>query len=78
MEPVEVSAKFGIDGKITPYSFTWQGKNYQVASTGRNWKDDSGTHILVMTPGDRVFELIFCTDPVGWFLRRLDGGRSVM
>jgi hypothetical protein len=76
MDPVEVSAKFSIDGKITPYNFTWQEVNYQVASVGRSWKDDSGMHILVMVPGDRVFELIFIPDQASWVLHSLGGSRS--
>jgi hypothetical protein len=78
LDPVEVSAKFSTDGKITPYRFTWQGRNYQVASVGRNWKDETGLHILVMAPGDRIFELIYIPDQMRWVLRRLDGVRSLM
>lgn len=75
MDLVEVTARFGIDGSITPYSFSWKGSNYSVVSVGRNWRDDFGKHILVMVAGDRVFELIFNPGEFVWYLRRLDGGR---
>ncbi len=77
MDIVEVTARFGADGKITPYSFNWKGRDYPIASVGRSWRDDAGEHILVMVAGDRIFELIFKPQEVTWYLRRLDGGRSV-
>ncbi len=76
MDPVEVTARFGADGSITPYSFTWKGGNYSIVSVGRSWRDDLGKHILVMVAGDRVFELIFNPGEFTWYLRHLDGGRT--
>lgn len=72
MEPVAVTARFDVNGKIIPQSFSWKNKNYKVASVGRSWENETGRHILVMTPGDRVFELIFVPVSNLWFLRQLD------
>jgi hypothetical protein len=56
-EPTEVEARFGADGAITLLSFTWQGRVLRVTGMGRQWAEGDTTHFLVMTPGDRIFEL---------------------
>jgi hypothetical protein len=68
MEPVEVTAVFDKNGEIRPLQFTWKEQVYLVDMAGRRWTDERGQHILVMVPGDRVFELVF--DPAGprWYL----------
>lgn len=72
MEPVEVIARFDLDGMITPVRFSWRQVEYPVVSIGRRWDDESGQHILVMVPGDRVFELIYQPSSGMWQLRRWD------
>jgi hypothetical protein len=70
MEAVEVIARFEADGKIFPTSFTWKGQTYPVISVGRRWTDSDGQHILVMVPGDNVFELLFNPSAGIWQLVR--------
>lgn len=70
MELIEVTARFDSEGKIWPLHFTWQGRSYPVQSTGRRWEDNEGTHILVMVPGDQVFELVFIPAMGRWYLGR--------
>jgi len=70
MESVEVTARFDLQGKIIPVSFTWKERKYSVDSTGRRWDDKNGLHILVMVPIDRVFELVFDPEVGIWFLKR--------
>lgn len=69
MQPVEVTARFDLEGQATPLSFVWQGRSYPVDSTGRRWQDALGQHILVMVPGDRVYELILAVGEIRWYLR---------
>jgi hypothetical protein len=76
MEPVEVTARFDLDGKIQPLDFSWRQKSYKVAAVGRSWEDEAGRHVLVMTPGDRIFELIFTPVENRWYLRRPEGDRT--
>ena len=71
METIEVTARFDREGKITPLSFTWRGKKYPVDSTGRSWVDEAGQHVLVMVPGERVYELVFLPAEMHWYLKRL-------
>lgn len=78
MEPLEVTAKFDEDGKITPLRFTWKGKDYLVETTGRHWEDSDGVHILVMVPGERIFELVFDAAQVRWFLDRVEPGQMAV
>ena len=58
-DPTEVEARFGEDGKITLLSFTWRGRRLPVTSMGREWETEAGHHFLVMTTGERIFELIY-------------------
>jgi len=75
MEPVEVAARFGLDGKIVPLNFSWREKSYKITSVGRSWEDEAGRHILVMTPGDRIFELVFTPAESRWYIHPLDSDR---
>jgi hypothetical protein len=75
MESLEVTAKFNEDGKITPIRFTWDGIDYLVESTGRQWEASDGEHILVMVPGGRIFELVFNSTKRRWFLSRVEPGQ---
>jgi len=68
MEPVEVTALFDEAGEIRPLKFTWKGQVYPVDMAGRRWTDERGQHVLVMVPGDRVFELVFDSHGPRWYL----------
>lgn len=70
MDPIDVTARFEADGKISPLSFVWQRRTYRVDSIGRQWHGDDGLHILVMTPGNRAHHLLFMPVKGKWFLVR--------
>ena len=59
MDTTEVEVRFDAKGDIIVLSFAWHGARYPVTSQGRQWDTDDGWHILVMTTGDRVFELVW-------------------
>ena len=69
MEAIEVTAKIDESGKVYPLHFRWQGQNYPVLSTGRQWADPDGRHVLVMIPGERVFELLLHAADGIWYLQ---------
>jgi hypothetical protein len=71
MEPIEVTARFNLTGRIDPIDFTWKSHLHQVESTGRRWDSPDGQHILVMASGDRVYELLFSPSDHRWFLREV-------
>jgi hypothetical protein len=73
LETVEVSARWDQNSKFEPIQFNWQGKLYQIESTGRDWEDDSGYHVLCMVFGGNIFELIFHLQPAGWWIRPVNG-----
>ena len=75
MEVIKVTARFDLQGEITPVKFTWNGRDYVVDSTGRRWKDEIGTHFLVMIPGGHVFELLFVPAEEQWYLGKYGTGR---
>ena len=55
----EVEARFADDGRIIVTNFAWQGRKQAVTGHGRQWDAADGRHLLVMTVGDRVFELVY-------------------
>jgi hypothetical protein len=70
MEPIEVTARFDANGKITPVKFTRQGVACRVESIGRSWQANDGVHILVMTPENKVYHLLFKPAGGNWYLLR--------
>jgi hypothetical protein len=76
MIPINVSARFRMDGEIIPENFDWQGGTFPVVSTGRHWIDGKNYHILVMVPGDDVFELVFVPGEMQWYLGNLGNFRN--
>ncbi len=66
LEPVEVAAHWKPEGRFEPTQFVWNGHVFRVESTGRDWEDDEGYHVLCMAAGSRVFELVFRLGPAGW------------
>ena len=77
MEPIEVVARFDAHGRLTPLSFTWQGRSIPVASAGRRWQDERGEHILVMIPFEQVCELVFIPAERRWYVRFFSAGAKV-
>jgi hypothetical protein len=70
MEPVEVTARFDPGGEITPLSFTRDQKTTPVTGVGRRWSDSQAVHILVMVPGEQIYELLFANAQNRWYLSR--------
>lgn len=76
LESVQVAARWKHDGKFEPSQFFWKGHMYRVESTGRDWEDADGFHILCMVEGGKVFELIFQLNPAGWRLKPPSGPQA--
>jgi hypothetical protein len=70
LHPISVTVHFDEKGRPTPLKFTWRGRTYTVASTGRRWDDDEGHHLLVMLPTGSAYELLL-TPNHRWYLKRL-------
>ncbi|MEJ2264646.1 MAG: hypothetical protein P8X95_14470 [Anaerolineales bacterium] len=69
MDPIAITVRYDLQGDPTPLNFVWEGRQYQVESTGRRWQDQAGKHVLVMVPGGHVFELVFDSAEARWFLK---------
>ncbi len=69
LEKIEVVAQWDASGQPLPTRFTWQGAAFPIRSTGRNWTDEDGFHILCEIKSGEVFELIFL-ESRGWSLGR--------
>lgn len=68
-EPVAVSARWNMDGRFVVRQFRWRDVLMVVESTGRQWEEADGVHILCMVAGQGVVELRFQTSPTGWQIR---------
>ena len=76
-EPTEVEARFGADGKITVLSFAWRGRKLPALSDGRQWSAEDGFHFLVMTTGERIFELVYHSTSGLWEVTKAPEPRAV-
>lgn len=65
-----VEARFDANGHVTVRRFAWQRRQYEVRSQGRQWAADDGQHLLVMTAGERVFEIVYEAETGAWRLAR--------
>ncbi len=74
--PTEVEARFAENGQLTVLSFTWQGRRLPVTSHGRQWEAPDGRRLLVMTPGERVFELVYDPALGAWHIARAPEARG--
>jgi len=70
MERINVTANSTLTGQVNPVSFIWQGRAYSIASIGRRWQAKDGLHMLVMTPENRAFHLVFNDQENAWYLIR--------
>ena len=76
--PTTAEARFAPDGTIRVLAFTWQGRRLAVTGQGRQWPADDGQHLLVMVPGERVFELAFSEATGQWRVVKAPGGAAVV
>lgn len=72
---VEVDAHIDAEGQVRPLAFTWRGQYYRVAGIGRTHVQDDNRYFLVMTSGERVFELRWHIPDNRWFVTRAPGRR---
>ena len=66
----QVEARFDADGRVAVRRVAWQRRQYEVISQGRQWAAEDGQHLLVMTRGERVFEIVYETETGAWRLAR--------
>ncbi len=65
-QPVDVTARFEPDGRITPL-YLHRGAERLPLSPGRRWSNEGGEHILVMLPDNRVEHLLFSPETRRWY-----------
>jgi hypothetical protein len=68
LQRIDVLCGTDTDGHLTPLRFTYQQRTFEIEDIGRQWSDDEGTHMLVMTADQKVFELILARDGIQWYL----------
>lgn len=69
LQPTRVTARWHLNGRFEPRRFTWQENPVDVESTGRQWEDADGLHVLCMAYDGQVFELVFQLNPAGWWVK---------
>jgi hypothetical protein len=68
MQAIEVTARWGADGEVTPIQLRIEGTPIQVETVGRRWQDERGLHALVKATGGQTYELHFDPAELKWFL----------
>ncbi len=68
MEPVNVTVKFTDKGNIILLRLDMPGQIWKVESTGREWEEEDGRHMLAMVEGKRVFHLLFSPEKMMWYI----------
>ena len=67
---IQVEARFGEEGEILPLVFVWEEHRFPVLALGRQWQEGNSHHFLVMTSGEKVFEITFNEDDGSWCIAR--------
>jgi hypothetical protein len=68
MDEIEVTSRCDSQGRIIPVEFVWKRRKYIVGSLGRNWEVKGTYHILVMSPENQVFHLMFNIVTAQWYM----------
>jgi len=71
-EFVDVTVRFNREGMIEPVDFTLREQRIRIDSTGRQWEDAVGRHILVMDLASQVYELVFTPSEGKWSVKSLE------
>lgn len=74
---IEVASRQDAAGKWIPLHFRWRDVIYEIKNIGRRWQDERGEHMLVMTYGDEVYELLHQLDGNSWFIKPRLNPKSV-
>jgi hypothetical protein len=77
-EPIEVDVHIDAGGEVRPLAFTWRGQRYVVSGLGRTRQQGEERYFLVMTAGERIFELCWHIPDNRWRLARASEGRALI
>jgi len=69
MNAAAVDCVFAADGTVKVNRVNL-GNGWRPASQGRQWLDQGGRHILIMLPGEAIYELILRSDTMLWEIAR--------
>ncbi len=73
-----VDARFEADGMIRPLAFVCKGRSMRITDWGRRWEKEGTRHFLVMTMGDRIWELRFMPATLKWTVHSRSEARRVL
>lgn len=76
-EGTVVDVRFEEDGSVRPRRFKWDQTWMDVLDVGRQWVDTQGRHVLVMVPGQLVFELLMVRETLTWHVARAPDPRHM-
>lgn len=73
--PTAVEARFDEEGRVTPMTLRWRGRDMHISDVGRRWTEPHGPHqirhYLVMTPAQDTFEICLDTGSLQWKIARV-------
>lgn len=67
MERIGVDCRFDANGRVRVRRIQL-GEEWRSVAQGRQWQDESGRHVLVMLPEERIEELLLSAADLTWRL----------
>lgn len=67
MERIGVDCRFDASGRVRVRRIRL-GEQWHSVAQGRQWQDESGRHVLIMLPGERIEELLLSAADLTWRL----------
>ncbi|HEX78734.1 MAG TPA: hypothetical protein G4O19_01095 [Dehalococcoidia bacterium] len=76
MDDIEVKCYSGYTYAERPISFTWQGKDYQVAEVEKEWRGEEAKCFKVRTVNNKLFQLCYNEAQDKWSVTQPDKGAT--
>ncbi len=77
-EPVEVDVHIDAQGEARPTAFTWRKRAYPITGIERTYTQEDDHYFLVMSWGERIFELRWHRPDNRWFICRAPGRQDLV
>ena len=71
LNDLEVNCYSGYTYAERPFSFTWQGINYEVETIEKNWQEPQKRYFQVKTIDNKLFQLCYNETKKWWSLIEL-------
>lgn len=74
-DPISVTAALDNQGRAGLQRLTWQEQPYTIVSTGRQWDEADGRHIMAEAADGTRFEIVLQREDLIWHVRKVWRGQ---